>query len=88
MKVLYSILIVAAATMIVPLLIFSSTDELVYTQQEENQTDFNDIQKEMNLTLGTPIYKEIFTVPKSDNNLSSLLTQVSIHPFLSLSIIH
>jgi hypothetical protein len=61
MKVLYSILIVVAATMRVPLLIFSSTDELVYTQQEENQSDFNDIQKEMNLTLDTPIYKEIFS---------------------------
>ena len=71
MKVLYSILIVAA-TMIVPLLMFSSTDELVYAQQEENQTDFIDIQKEMNLTLGKPIYTEIFTVPKSqDNNLTS-----------------
>ena len=77
MKVLYSILIVVAATMIVPLLIFSSTDELVYTQQEENQTDFNDIQKEMNLPLGKPIYTEIFTVPKSDNNLSSSLYSFS-----------
>jgi hypothetical protein len=45
MKVLYSIFIVAT-TMIVPLLILSSTDgELVYAQQEENQTDFIEIQK-------------------------------------------
>ena len=83
MKVLYSILIVVAATMIVPLLIFSSTDELVYTQQEENQTDFNDIQKEMNLPLGKPIYTEIFTVPKSDNNLSSSLYSFSGHGTLN-----
>lgn len=68
MKVLYSFLVVAAL-MIVPLLMFSSTDaELVYAQQEENQTDFIDIQEEMNLTLGKPIYTEIFTVPKSQDD--------------------
>jgi hypothetical protein len=73
MKVLYSILVVVATTMIVPLLMFSSTDdEVVYAQQEENQTDFIDIQERMNLTLGKPIYTEIFTVPKSqDDNLTS-----------------
>ena len=38
MKVLYSNLVVLATIMIVPLLMFSSTDdELVYAQQEENQ---------------------------------------------------
>ncbi len=63
--------------MIVPLLIFSSTNELVYAQQEENQTDLIDIQKEMNLTLGKPLYTETFTVPKSDNNLSSSLYSFS-----------
>ena len=71
MKILYFILVVVATTMIVPLLMFSSTDyELVYPQQQkENQTDFIDIQGEqMNLTLGKPIYTEIFTVPKSQNN--------------------
>jgi hypothetical protein len=73
MKVLYSNLVVLATIMIVPLLMFSSTDdELVYAQQEENQTDFIDIQERMNLTLGKPIYTEIFTVPKSqDDNLTS-----------------
>ena len=43
---------------------FSSTyDELVYAQQQkENQTDFIDIQREqVNLTLGKPIYTEIFS---------------------------
>ena len=79
MKVLYSILVVIATTMTVPLLMFSSTDdELVYAQQEENQTDFIDIQKEMNLTLGKPIYTEIFTVPKSqDDNLTSSIYSFS-----------
>ena len=42
--------------------------------KEENLTDFIDIQ-EMNLTLGKPMYTEIFTVPKfqndNDNNLTS-----------------
>ncbi|HJU59503.1 MAG TPA: hypothetical protein VJ583_07115 [Nitrososphaeraceae archaeon] len=73
MKVLYSILVVLATTMMVHLSMFSFTydDELVYAQQQgENQTDFIDIQKEMNLTLGKPIYTEIFTVPKSqDDNI-------------------
>ena len=73
MKVLYSILVVVATTMILPLLMFSSADdEAVYAQQEENQTDFIDIQERMNLTLGKSIYTEIFTVPKSqDDNLTS-----------------
>jgi len=73
MKVLYSILVVVATTMIVPLLMFSSVDDgVVYTQLEENQTDFIDIQERMNLILGKPIYTEIFTVPKSqDDNLTS-----------------
>jgi hypothetical protein len=71
MKVLYSIVVVLAITMFVYLLMFSFTnDELLYAQQQEqNQTD---IQQEMNLTLGKPIYTEKFMVPKSiDNNLSS-----------------
>jgi hypothetical protein len=78
MKVLYSILIVLATTMIVPLLIFPSSidEELVYTyaqQQKENQTNLINIQGEqMNLTLGKPIYTERFTVPKSQqDNLTS-----------------
>ena len=59
--------------MIVPLLMFSSADDgVVYAQQEENQTDFIDIEERMNLNLGKPIYTEIFTVPKSqDDNLTS-----------------
>lgn len=79
MKVLYSNLVVLATIMIVPLLMFSSTDdELVYAQQEENQTDFIDIQERMNLTLGKPIYTEIFTVPKSqDDNLTSYVYSFS-----------
>jgi hypothetical protein len=55
---------------------FSSIYEgLVDAQrQEENQTDFIDIQKEleqMNLNLGKPIYTEIFTAPKSHEKLTS-----------------
>ena len=71
MKFLYPILVVLTTTMMAPLPMFSSTyDELVYAQQQkENQTDFIDIQGEqMNITLGTPIYTETFTVPKSQNN--------------------
>ena len=71
MKFLYAILLVVTTTMVAPLSLFSSTyDELVYAQQQkENQTDFIDIQGEqVNLTLGKPIYTEIFTVPKSQNN--------------------
>ena len=71
MKFLYPILVVFTIIMMTPLPMFSSTyDELVYAQQQkENQTDFIDIQGEqMNLTLGKPIYTEIFTVPKSQNN--------------------
>jgi len=79
MKFLYLILVVLTTTMIVPLLMFSSIyDKLIYAQQqEENQTDFIDIQRvQMNLNLGKPIYTEIFTAPKSsydinDNNLTS-----------------
>ena len=79
MKVLYSNLVVLATIMIVHLLMFSSTDdEFVYAQQEENQTDFIDIQERMNLTLGKPIYTEIFTVPKSqDDNLTSYVYSFS-----------
>ena len=69
MKVHYSFLIMVSATMIISLSMFSSTyDELVYTQQEENQIDFIDIQEQMNLTLDKPIYIERFTVPKSQND--------------------
>ena len=69
MKVHYSFLIMVSATMIISLSMFSSTyDELVYTQQEENQIDFIDIQEQMNLTLDKPIYTERFTVPKSQND--------------------
>jgi hypothetical protein len=74
MKVLYSILVVlATTTTIVHLLIFSPTyDVLAYAQQQkENQTDFIDIRERMNLTLGKPIYTEIFTVPKSHDNIPS-----------------
>jgi hypothetical protein len=74
MKVLYSILVLATM-MIVSLLIFSSTVELVYTQQEENQNDFIDIQK-MNLTLGKPMYTEIFTVPKSQDDNDNFTSSV------------
>ena len=42
--------------------------EFVYSQKEENQTDFIDKQKEMNLTLDKPIYIERFTVPNSQND--------------------
>jgi hypothetical protein len=84
MKVLYSIFIVAT-TMIESLLILSSTDdELVYAQQEQNQSDFIDIQKKMNLTLGTPLYTEIFTVPKSqDDNSTSSVYSFSGHGTLN-----
>jgi hypothetical protein len=73
MKVLYSIIVVVATTMVLSLLLFSSIeDKLVYAQQQEqNQTDVIDMQQEeieMNLTLGKPIYTEKFTVPKSQNN--------------------
>ena len=71
MKFLYPILVVFTTIMMTPLPMFSSTyDELVYAQQQkENQPDFINIQGEqMNLTLGKPIYTEIFTVPKSQNN--------------------
>ena len=72
MKVLYS-LVVVLTTMILSLLMFSSIDnELIYAQREENHTYFIDIQERMNLTLGKPIYLEIFTVPKSqDDDLTS-----------------
>ena len=73
MKVLYSIIVLATIVTSL-LLMFSSTGELGYPQQEENQTDFIDIQ-EMNLNLGKPMYTEIFTVPKfqddNDNKLTS-----------------
>lgn len=80
MKVIYFILVVfAMGTLIAPLLMFSFIDDkLVYAQQKEKQIDFIDIQQRMNLTLGKPIYTEIFTVPKSyNNNLSS-----SVYSFL------
>lgn len=69
MKFLYPILVVLTTTMMAPLPMFSSTyDELVYAQQEENQADFIDIEEDMNLTLGKPIYIERFTVPKTQND--------------------
>jgi hypothetical protein len=69
MKVFYSFLIMISATMIISLSMFSFTyDELVYAQQEENQADFIDIEEDMNLTLGKPIYIERFTVPKAQND--------------------
>ena len=73
MKVLYSILVVLTTAIIVHVLIFSSIyNELVYAQQEENQTIDSSKEEQMNLTLGKPMYTEIFTVPKSqDNNLSN-----------------
>jgi hypothetical protein len=74
MKFLYAILVMVTTTMIAPLPMFSSTyNELIYAQQQkENQTDFIDIQGEqMNLSLGSPIYTEIFTVPESHNNLTN-----------------
>ena len=55
--------------MMISLSMFSSSyDKLVYAQQEENQIDFIDIQEQINLTLGKPIYIERFTVPKSQND--------------------
>lgn len=57
MKVLYPFLIMVSAIMIISLSMPSSTsDELVYAQQEENQTDFIEIQEEVKLTLGKSIY--------------------------------
>ena len=78
MKVFYSFLIMVSATMIISVSMFSFTyNELVYAQQEENQADFIDIEEDMNLTLGKPIYIERFTVPKTQND--NLTT--SIYPF-------
>jgi hypothetical protein len=82
MKVMYSILAVLTTTMIVHLLMFSSTyNELVYAQQqqqEENQINDTKKEEQMNLNLGKPIYTEIFTAPKSqDDKLTS-----SIYSFL------
>ena len=69
MKVFYSFLIMVSATMIISVSMFSFTyNELVYAQQEENQADFIDIEEDMNLTLGKPIYIERFTVPKTQND--------------------
>ena len=79
MKVFYSFLIMVSATMIISLSMFSFTyDELVYAQQEENQADFIDIEEDMNLTLGKPIYIERFTVQKTQNdNLTSSIYSFS-----------
>ena len=69
MKFFYSFLIMVSATMIISVSMFSFTyNELVYAQQEENQADFIDIEEDMNLTLGKPIYIERFTVPKTQND--------------------
>ena len=69
MKVFYSFLIMVSATMIISVSMFSFTyNELVYAQQEENQADFIDIEEDMDLTLGKPIYIERFTVPKIQND--------------------
>src|SRR5687768_8238757 len=46
---------------------------------EEKLTDFIDIQ-EMNLTLGKPMYTEIFTVPKFQNDNDNNLTN-SVYSF-------
>jgi hypothetical protein len=85
MKVLYSILVVVATTMVLSLLLFSSIDDkFVYAQQQEqNQTDVIDMQQEkveLNLTLGKPIYTEKFTVPKSSTNNDKNLTN-SVYSF-------
>jgi len=54
--------------------------------KEEKLTDFIDIQ-EMNLTLGKPMYTEIFTVPKfqndNDNNLSNSVYSFSVNGTLN-----
>jgi hypothetical protein len=83
-KVRYYFLVIVVLTMSVYSLMLSSTnDELLYAQeQEQNQTYFLDKQsnQEMNLTLGNPIYTEIFTVPKSQNKIEGNLTE-SIYAF-------
>ena len=74
MKLMYSIPLFLMAIILSSLLTFSSTSrELVYGQQEQNQTGTIDIHQEleMNLTLGKPLYTEKFTVPKSVNDNST-----------------
>ena len=69
MKIFHSFLIILSVTMMISLSMFSTPYyEFVYSQKEENQTDFIDKQKEMNLTLDKPIYIERFTVPNSQND--------------------
>ena len=69
MKIFHSFLIILLVTMMISLSMFSTPYyEFVYSQKEENQTDFIDKQKEMNLTLDKPIYIERFTVPNSQND--------------------
>ena len=57
------------ATILSSLLTFSTSHELVYGRQEENQTGTIDMSQElqMNLTLGKPLYTEKFIVPQSVN---------------------
>lgn len=66
MNLLYSIPVFLMATVLLSLSTFSSSHELVYGQQEQNQIERIDIHRElgMNLTLGNPLYTEKFTVPK------------------------
>jgi hypothetical protein len=73
MKLLYSIPVFLMATILSSLLTFSTSHELVYGQQQPNQTGTIDISQElkMNLTLGKPLYTEKFIVPKSVNDNST-----------------
>jgi hypothetical protein len=73
--------LILATIVISPLLIFFSTYELVYPQQENNQTDSVNIQEEMNLTLGKPIYTEKFIVPKSSHDKNENNLTNSIYSF-------
>ena len=84
MKVIYCFLVVLVGTMSVySLIVFSTNNELLYAQvQEQNQTYLiqTQIDQEIHLSLGNPIYTEIFTVPKSQNNTEDNLTD-SIYSF-------
>lgn len=84
MKVIYCFLVVSVGTMSVySLIVFSTNNELLYAQvQEQNQTDLieKQIDQEIHLSLENPIYTEIFTVPKSQNNTEDNLTD-SIYSF-------
>ena len=49
--------------------VFGTADyELAYGQQEQDRVSSIDIKQEMNLTLGSPLYSEKFTVPKTAND--------------------